>query len=448
MQASFAMILRMLVEFLLCIAIVLGLVNLVVSFLAVKRMPGKEDDSLMGFLTASDQLRTGIETRIQGLEKAQRELQKDLSSQMSLFYKETRTLSEKLENQQRANSDAVSRSLENIRTENWKTLEMVAQTVTALSESVQKGMDAVRADSNTQLERIRGTVENKLQETLDKRLTSSFGQVTKNLDALYQSLGEMNKLAGDVSKLNRMFSNVKLRGTWGEAQAQTILEDYLAPGQYVLNFKPRSKGQAVVEFAVRLPGKTEDNDVFLPVDSKYPADTYIQYVEACNSGDSDLAKASRKQLEDTVRREARSIRDKYIVPPRTTDFAILFVPAESLYAELLRIDGLSSDLQKEYRVVLAGPANFAALLNSLQMGFKTLQVEKSSKKIWDLFRVVKGQFDKFSEELGRSQQALDEAQSKLSLAVSRSSKITTKFASIEIPEEPKAEYAELTSTIE
>lgn len=438
----------MLFEILLLLAVALGLVNLVVSLVLIKRTSGRNAEGAGSFLQASESLRSSLEARIQGLERSQRDLQANLSSQMSVFYRETRSLSEKLEARQRENTEAISQSLEKIREENQKAMDRMTRTGAELTAAMRESMDKVRVETNAQLERIRGTVEDKLQETLETKLSSSFSQVTKNLDALYKSLGEMNKLAGDVSSLSRMFSNVKSRGTWGEVQAEAILSDLLTPSQYVRNYSPQ-KG-CTVEFAVLLPGRQEGSEVYLPIDSKFPADSYVRYTEALDSGSQADAEEARKTLRQRVLKEARDIATKYIVPPKTTDFALLFVPTESLYAELLRMDGLSEELQARYRIVLTGPSNFAALLNSLQMGFKTLQVEKSTEQVLRLFKEVKEQFSKFSEDLRLSLGYIEKANTKVENALRRSAVISGKFDRIELPdkEKTKPEYAELTAGVE
>lgn len=362
------------------------------------------------------------------------ELNRTLREQMALFFQENRTLSEKLDQRQKEASDSVSKSLALIREENSRTMETVLRNTKELSDEVRKGMDRIREDNSAQLDKMRMTVDEKLQSTLEDRISKSFEQVTKNLEALYKSIGEMDKLAGDISSLNKMFSNVKVRGTWGEVQAENILSDLMTPAQYVRNFSPR-KGGAVVEFAIKLPGRDLDGEIYLPIDSKFPKEDFVRYSEAVSDGDEERIQQALKSLRQRVLSEARDIRDKYIVPPKTTDFAILFVPTESLYAELLRIPGFAETLQDEYRVLLTGPTNFAALINSLQIGFKTLQVEKNTRKIWQLFKDLKTQFFRFGEDLEKTQNAIDRASDRINDAVKRNSMITGKLERIELPED-------------
>ena len=353
--------------------------------------------------------------------------------QMELFFTETRTLNEKLIASEKASSEAMRLSIDQMRSENSETMQRVLKETANLIEKVRAGMDQIRTDNNKQLDLIRGTVDEKLQKTLETRITASFQEVTKNLESLYKSIGEMNSLAKDVENLNRMFSNVKVRGTWGEVQAENILSDLLTPQQYVKNYSPGKNGSSV-EFAIRLPGKDNGSEVFLPIDSKFPKEDFVRYSDAVATGNEEATKTALKDLRARVLSEARDIKSKYIVPPKTTDFAILFVPTESLYAELLRMGDFAEMLQNEYKVVLTGPTNFSALINSLQIGFRTLQIEKNTEKIWKLFRDLKTQFSRFGEDLEKSQKAIGAASDKIEAAVKRSNAITGKLERIELPE--------------
>ena len=381
-----------------------------------------------------DAFRSSIEQRLQSLESAISDINTSQKGQMALFFRENRELNDKLDRRQKEGTDSISAILSEIRRENMKTMEIVMKETASLTEEVGKGMEKIRTENSDQLEKMRLTVDEKLQSTLEERISKSFEQVTRNLEALYKSIGEMDKLAGDISSLNKMFSNVKVRGTWGEVQAENILSDLMTPQQYVRNYAPK-KGGAVVEFAIKLPGRERDEEVFLPIDSKFPKEDFVRYSEAVSDGDEERIKESIKNLRARVLSEARDIRDKYIVPPKTTDFAILFVPTESLYAELLRMEGFSETLQDEYRVLLTGPTNFAALINSLQIGFKTLQVEKNTRRIWQLFKDLKTQFFRFGEDLEKTQNAIDRASDRISDAVKRNSMITGKLERIELPDD-------------
>ena len=400
-----------------------------------QEMQDRQTALLESFRAAMEQRMQALEHSIANMDVAQRE-------QMALFFKENRELNEKLERRQKEGTDAVSSILSEIRRDNTKTMETVMKETASLTEQVRKGMDRIRTENSEQLDKMRMTVDEKLQSTLENRISKSFEQVTKNLEALYKSIGEMDKLAGDISSLNRMFSNVKVRGTWGEVQAENILSDLMTPAQYVKNYSPK-KGGAVVEFAIRLPGRDSDGEIYLPIDSKFPKEDFVRYSEAVSAGDDAAVQQALKDLRARVISEARDIRDKYIVPPKTTDFAILFVPTESLYAELLRIEGFAEMLQDDYRVLLTGPTNFAALINSLQIGFKTLQVEKNTKRIWQLFKDLKTQFFRFGDDLEKTQAAIDKASDRIGAAVKRNSMITGKLERIELPEDVRSEDGNL-----
>ena len=303
-----------------------------------------------------------------------------------------------------------------------------------LQSSLNQSMDMMRRDNSVQLERMRLTVDERLQSTLETRLTKSFEQVQQQLESVYKGLGEMQGLAKSVGDLSRLFSNVKTRGVWGEVQAQSILSEVLTNDQYVVNFHPRAKSQEVVEFAIKLPGKGDNESVYLPIDSKFPREDYENFLFAQENGDVEGIKFYRKAMQARVISEARDIKEKYINPPVTTDFAILFLPTESLYAELLSIPGLASELQNSFRITLAGPSTLASLINSLQMGFKTLAVEKRSYEVWKLFARMKKSFLSFSEELKIAEKSVDMAARKLENLSQKSGKIEARLSSMEIPE--------------
>ena len=370
------------------------------------------------------------EADLSGIEARLDEMSRSYSSQMGLFFQESRASSGRIEKAQKESLQEIANVLDAIRDDNFRTMDSVIKGTQGLADEVRRGMDRIREENSAQLERMRTTVDEKLQSTLETRISKSFEQVTKNLESLYASIGEMNRLSSDISSLSRMFSNVKSRGIWGEVQAESIISDIMAPSQYVRNYSPKG-GSGVVEFAVRLPGRDDGSEVFLPIDSKFPREGFLRYSDAIDADDDDAARSAVKELRLRVLQEARDIRDKYIAPPETTDVAILFVPTESLYAELLRIDGFAEELQSRYRVVLTGPTNFSALLNSLQLGFRTLQVEKNTRKVWELFRDLKLQFHRFGEDLEKTQAAMDRAQDRLGNAVKRSSIITGRLGKID-----------------
>lgn len=369
------------------------------------------------------------------------EMNRVLRDQMQAIYREERERGERENEKSIKMLSEMNLNFDRIRESNKEALLEISKKSDTLADQVKRDMDKIRRENDEQLERMRATVDEKLSKTLDERLSHSFDVVNKNLESLYKSLGEMNNLARDVGNLNKMFSNIKSRGTWGEVQAEAILSDILTPSQYVKNYSPKNNG-SFVEFAIKLPGKDEGKDVYLPIDSKFPKDDFVRYQEAIEKGDESLINESLKALKTRITAEARDIRDKYIAPPRTTDFAILFVPTESLYAELLRLGDFAESLQSSYKVVLTGPTNFAALINSLQMGFKTLLVEKNTKKVWDLFAVLKHQFSLFGADLEATRKSLESATSKVEKAVKRNDTISGKLQKIELPEDVEIESKE------
>ncbi len=267
--------------------------------------------------------------------------------------------------------------------------------------TINTGMESMRTDSNKNLEKIRHTVEEQLQDTLQKRISESFQSVTTQLEQVYKGLGEMQTLASDVGGLKQVLSGVKTRGILGEIQLGAILGEILAPEQYEVNINtiPNSKNR--VEFAIRLPGP-DDAPVWLPIDSKFPGDTYSHLQSALESGDLVAVEAARKALVQVICSEAKDIREKYVEPPYTTNFGVLFLPFEGLYAEVVNL-GLLERLQREYQINIAGPSTMAALLNSLQMGFKTLAIQKRSNEVWTVLGAVKSEFDKFGDALVKMQ---------------------------------------------
>jgi DNA recombination protein RmuC len=266
---------------------------------------------------------------------------------------------------------------------------------------------------------------------LERRLGDSFKLVGERLEQVQRGLGEMQSLANGVGDLKRVLTNVKTRGTWGEVQLSMLLEQILTPEQYEANAKI-GRTSEVVEFAIKLPGRDDDSGVvFLPIDSKFPQESYQRLLDAQDAGLADQAAAARKELETAVKVAARDIRDKYIHPPKTTDFAVMFLPTEGLYSEVLRIPGLMDRLQNEFRTTVAGPTTLAALLNSLQMGFRTLAIQKRSGEVWKILGAVKSEFGKFSDILDGVQKKLGEAAGKIEDASRKSRTIQTKLRFVE-----------------
>ncbi len=273
------------------------------------------------------------------------------------------------------------------------------ESIKEVKVSVERHLRDIREDNNKQITEMRKTVDEKLQSTLEKRIGESFKQVSDRLELVHKGLGEMQTIATGVGDLKKVLSNVKTRGVLGEYQLGNILEEILAPGQYGKNVATKKGSQANVEYAVRLPGQSNDSEIWMPIDSKFPIESYNRLLDAYDSGDKSLIDISQKELTKTVESFAKDIHNKYIDPPHTTDFAIMFLPVESLYGEVLRHSGLFETLQRKYKITITGPTTLSALLNSLQMGFRTLAVQKKSSEVWKVLEAVKTEFGKFEEQL-------------------------------------------------
>ncbi len=319
-----------------------------------------------------------------------------------------KSLSESQERQQKAAAEriaALEAEFEKIRADMLAALEKVrAENVASL--------DRLRAENRQSLDKIDQTVNEKLQKTLDDRISRSFEQVNQRLTEVYEGLGEMKNVASGVSDLKNVLSNVKNRGILGEIQLSAILDDILAPEQYVTQYRLDPARPEMVDFAVRLPGAEEGESVFLPIDAKFPGETWAALAAAYDSGDPAQLRQRRTALEQEIKRCARSIRDKYVIPPYTTDFAILFLPFEGLYAEVVNM-GLVEVLQREYKVNVTGPSTMAAMLNSLQMGFRTLAIQKKSGEVWKILEAAKKEFAAFEDVLNKTRDRLRQADDEL-----------------------------------
>ena len=296
----------------------------------------------------------------------------------------------------------------------------------------------IETQNGVKLEEMRKTVDEKLHATLEQRLGESFKLVSERLEQVHKGLGEMQTLAIGVGDLKRVLTNVKTRGTWGEVQLAGLLEQVLTAEQYATNVATVPNSGERVEFAIRLPGREGQGQVWLPIDSKFPVEDYERILAAQELADVAGMEAASKALESRIRQEARTIRDKYIEPPHTTDFAILFLPTEGLYAEVLRRPGLSDWLQRECRVTIAGPSTLTALLNSLQMGFRTLAIEKRASDVWLVLGAVKTEFGKFGEVLARAKQQLQTVANSIDSAETRSRQMERKLKGVEALPEPDA----------
>ena len=304
--------------------------------------------------------------------------------------------------------------------------------LSSIRETLEKQLHHLQQDNHQKLEQMRQTVDEKLHATLEKRLGDSFQLVSQRLESVYKGLGEMQQLAAGVGDLKRVLTNVKSGGHWGEIQLESLLEQLLTSEQYVKNVKIKPLSNEFVEFAIKLPGKTGDfqSPIFIPIDSKFPMVLYQNLQQAQDLADPNAVEQASKALSDRIKLEAKKIQEKYIDPPHTTDYAILFLPIEGLYAEVLRLKGIS-DFLNHHRILVAGPTTLGALLNSLQMGFRTLAIEKRSSEVWDLLGIVKKEFQTFGDILDKTQKKLQEAGNQIELASQRSRVIERKLKGVQ-----------------
>ena len=314
------------------------------------------------------------------------------------------------------------------------------QRLEALRATVEQRLELLRGDNAQKLEQMRATVDEKLHATLEQRLGESFKLVSDRLEQVHRGLGEMQTLASGVGDLKRVLGNVKSRGGWGEVQLGALLEEMLAPGQFARNVATRPGQDARVEYAIKFPGRNDDGvPCWLPVDAKFPLEDYQRLQDAIERADVGSVELSRKSLEDFFKAEAKKIRDKYVEPPYTTDFAILFIPTEGLYAEALSRPGLADVLQRDFRVMLSGPSNLMAFLNSLQLGFRTLAIEKRSTEVWRVLGAVKTEFGKFGELLAKTKDRLDAVGKTLDEAGRKSITIARRLRDVEALPESEAD---------
>ncbi|MEY8360247.1 DNA recombination protein RmuC [Anaerotruncus colihominis] len=403
------------------------------AILAARAGNGKSD--MDGLYNALDRQRTALS------EEARQTRQESSRAAMEAAEALGRTLASGQQQQSRELSirqDSLQRTVAELtRGMDARFAQFMAQNEQQLSgirSTVENRLSAMQEDNAAKLEQMRKTVDERLEKTLETRLGQSFKLVSERLEQVYKGLGEMQTLAAGVGDLKKVLSNVKTRGLLGEVQLGAILEDILAPGQYETNVATRRDSRNPVEFAVVLPGDGE-TPVYLPIDAKFPADAYIQLTQAYELGGREAVDEASKLLKARIKAFARDIRDKYIDPPHTTDFAVMFLPFEGLYAQVLQLD-LVEPLQRDYKVVVAGPATMAALLNSLHMGFKTLAIQKRSAEVWQVLGAVKTEFNRFGDVLETTQQRLEQAGSELDKLVGvRTRAIRRRLAQVgELPE--------------
>ncbi len=316
--------------------------------------------------------------------------------------------------------------------------EELTNTLLKIRETLDNQLNELRNENSKKLDEMRRTVDEKLQDALEKRLTESFKLVSERLEQVHKGLGEMQTLATGVGDLKKILANVKTKGIIGEIQLERILDQILTRDQFAKNVKIKKGSNDIVEFAIKLPGKDDDkNPVYLPIDSKFPTETYHKLIEAYESGNTEQREKLTNELETTIKRFAKDIKEKYIDPPHTTDFAIMFLPIEGLYAEVVKNTNLIEELQRNHKVIVTGPTTLSAFLNSLQMGFKTLAIEKRATEVWNVLGAVKTEFEKFGETLRKAKEKIDKASEDIeNLVGTRTKKIQSKLKQVqELPYE-------------
>ena len=321
--------------------------------------------------------------------------------------------------------DGLEKRLEQLRDKNDEKLELIRKTVETRLESLQR-------DNAEKLDKMRATVDEKLQSTLEKRLGQSFKIVSERLEQVHKGLGEMQGLATEVGSFKSLMSGIKTRGTWGEVQLENLLEQVFIKDHYAKQVMLTSSSREAVDFAIKLPDKSsKDGFIYLPIDAKFPLEDYQRLVAAQEAGDSVLVDQSSRALAARIKLEARSIKEKYIQPPKTTDFAVLYVPTEGLYAEVLRFPGLFENLQSEFRVTVAGPTTIAAILSSYQLGFRTLAIAEQTSHVWELLTTIKGEFGKFGDLLEKTKEKLEQATRTIDSASTKSRTIERKLSKVQ-----------------
>lgn len=329
-----------------------------------------------------------------------------------------------------SNRQELGRNLSEFSKQLLQLTQMNEQKLEKVRDTLQTNLQSMQDDNNKKLEKMRETVDEKLHNTLEKRLGDSFKLVSDRLEQVHKGLGEMQTLATGVGDLKKVLTNVKTRGTWGEIQLENLLDQMLTADQYDKNIVTKKGSRDPVEFAIKLPGHQE-HPVYIPIDAKFPKEDYERLLAAQEAGDAGEVEEHAKSIEARIKLEAKKIKEKYIDPPHTTDFAILYLPLEGLYAEVLRRPGLSDQLQRDHRVTIAGPTTIAAVLNSLQMGFRTLAVEKRASEVWTLLGTVKKEFGKFGDILDKTQKKLQEASNTIEQAGRKSRNIERKLGKVQ-----------------
>jgi DNA recombination protein RmuC len=433
-------------ELLLVVCIALSLAAVAMAALLLRRPASTTDlSAVLG----------GVDTLKELQQQADRAAKDEIARNRQESAEQARGLREELQGSLKGSTDSLVKSVNGISAIQQQRLEdfakqqklqfdLFAAQLRELTEKNEKKSDDLRTavenrlgqlqtENAKKLEEMRQTVDEKLQGTLDRRLGESFKMVSDRLEQVHKGLGEMQTLASGVGDLKRVLTNVKTRGTWGEIQLGNLLEQILTSDQYARNVRTKPNSQETVEFAIKLPGRDEDDgkSVWLPIDAKFPKEDYERLVDAAERGDPEAVEQAAKSLETRVRLQARDIRDKYLSPPHSTDFGLLYLATEGLYAEVLRRPGLADSVQREHRVVIVGPTTLAAFLNSLQMGFRTLAIQKRSSEVWKVLAAIKTDFEKFGDLLDNVKRKLEETGETIDKAAHRSRQLEKKLKKVE-----------------
>ncbi len=368
-----------------------------------------------------------IANELKVLEKIQNEKMDMLSNN---FTQNMTQIQNTLVNTVSQNDMLQNQKLEDIRTQVQALVSNVELSMRNAITQLNEGLLRIQQENEKKLEQMRQTVDEKLNVSLENRLSQSFNIINERLQSVYEGIGVMKQLASGVGDLKKVLTNIKTRGTWGEIQLGTLLEQILTKEQYFEQININPKNGERVDFVIRMPGKDDGDEVYLPIDAKFPLEDYQRLVEASENGSKEDVDMAVKNLEKRVKEEAKRINEKYIFVPKTTDFAVMYLPIEGLYAEVLRIPGLCEMLQQNYKIVICGPTTLSALLNSLQLGFKTLSIQKRSSEVWNLLGVFKREFSKFVDLLAKTQKKLDEASNTIEFATKKSRTIERKLKDV------------------
>ncbi|NPA35221.1 MAG: DNA recombination protein RmuC [Chlorobi bacterium] len=416
-------------EILLIFLIVLVVVNIVITLrkkteVDIKPQLKDVEDSILRFQTSLDRMEDLIKDEFQRNRKETNENSKQNRDELAASLK---SFEDSFSGKTKEMNDLIRQKFSDFNQQQIEINKQATENIKSVENTIKEQLKEIREDNNKQLDEMRITVDEKLQKTLNERLSQSFETVGKQLEAVQKGLGEMRTLATDVGGLKKVLSNVKLRGGIGEIQLSMLLEQILAPDQYEANVKTKSGSSDLVEFAIKLPGRDDaGKSVWLPIDAKFPKDVYEQLQDAYEAGDQTLIQQAQKNLDNTIKKMAKDINDKYLDPPNTTDFGIMFLPFEGIYAEVVRKAALLEDLQRNFKIIVTGPTTLAAILNSLQMGFKTLAIQKRSSEVWQVLGAVKKEFENFGGMMEKAQKniqtglnQLDDVMGKRTRAIQR-----------------------------